>query len=62
MLTSYKFPFDTCEPVSRNSFVAQPVSATINAVSSLILISLCVIFQPPLEVVVVLLTYAVFEA
>ena len=60
--TNYRFPFDTCECVSKNPYAAQPFSALINAISTLLLSSLCTLFSPCIEVTAVLSTYAMFEA
>lgn len=57
----YKFPFDTCEPRRLGAAVLQPVSAAINAASTVLLLA-CASFASNGYVSATLLTYAAFEA
>ena len=60
-VNKYIFPFSTCEEVDPASWVAQPWSAIVNALSTIILLAMMFIARSPV-VKLALLSYAIFEA
>ena len=60
-VNKYIFPFSTCEKVDIASWVAQPWSAFVNALSTIILLAMMFIARSPV-VKLAILSYAMFEA
>lgn len=60
-MDAYVFPFDTCELVHTGAMVAQPASASINAISTVMLVAATWIARTS-SVRLTLLCYAAFEA
>lgn len=60
-MDSYVFPFDTCEVAGTDAIVAQPASASINAISTAMLVVAASLARTS-SVRLTLLCYAAFEA
>lgn len=60
---SYTFPFDTCEPTSKDDRIpVQPYSFSVNLASTLMLLSLATCVAQTTPVAFLLFVFAVFEA
>ena len=60
-LTHWTFPYNTCEIVEKEAYIAQPYSFAINTITAVILVGAALIART-FEVRFALLSYAIFEA